>query len=109
MFSKSPIMKKLFLSLVCVLMSMNLAQAQCDLNFDYVNTGNSISKCTGYVEFRDIDGLPVKKIELDDIPKIYPAEKRHFQVPNPNNLESGEYFFAISKEDLSISNPKTSL
>ena len=61
------------------------------INFDYINTGNSISKCTGYVEFRDIDGLPVKKVELDDIPKIYPAEKRQFQVPIPNNLETGEY------------------
>ncbi len=61
------------------------------INFDYVNTGNSISKCTGYVEFRDIDGLPIEKIVLNDIPKIYPSEEKHFEVPIPNNLKTGEY------------------
>ena len=61
------------------------------INFDYVNTGNSISKCTGWIEFRDIDGLAVKKIELDKIPKIYPSEKRSFQVAIPNDLQTGEY------------------
>ena len=36
-------MKKLLLILVCVLTSMNLAQAQCDLNFEYVNTGTNMT------------------------------------------------------------------
>ena len=36
-------MKKLILILVCVLTSMNLVQAQCDLNFDYVNTGTNMT------------------------------------------------------------------
>ena len=36
-------MKKLLLILVCILTSMNLAQAQCDLNFDYVNTGTNMT------------------------------------------------------------------
>ena len=36
-------MKKLLLILVCILSSMNLAQAQCDLNFDYVNTGSNMT------------------------------------------------------------------
>ena len=36
-------MKKLLLILVCILTSINLAQAQCDLNFDYVNTGTNMT------------------------------------------------------------------
>ena len=36
-------MKKLLLSLFCILTSINLAQAQCDLNFDYVNTGSNMT------------------------------------------------------------------
>ena len=36
-------MKKLLLLLVVILASMNLVKAQCDLNFDYVNTGTNMT------------------------------------------------------------------
>ena len=36
-------MKKLLLILVCALTSMNLAQAQCDLSFEFVNTGTNMT------------------------------------------------------------------
>ena len=36
-------MKKLFLFLVTTFTSMNLVQAQCDLNFDFVNTGSNMT------------------------------------------------------------------
>ena len=61
------------------------------IDFSFFNNGNTISSCTGWLEFRDIDGLTVKKIELGEIPKIYPLEKRNFNVQVPNDLLSGEY------------------
>ena len=61
------------------------------VNFSYYNSGNAISKCTGWVEFRDIDGLTISKIQLPEIPKIYPMEREDFQVKIPDNLETGEY------------------
>ena len=36
-------MKKLLLLLVAILTSINLVKAQCDLNFDYVNTGANMT------------------------------------------------------------------
>ena len=36
-------MKKLLLLLVAILTSINLVKAQCDLNFDYVNTGSNMT------------------------------------------------------------------
>ena len=61
------------------------------INFSYFNSGNAISKCTGWVEFRDIDGLTIERVELHEIPKIYPMERENFQITIPNDLESGEY------------------
>ena len=61
------------------------------INFSYFNSGNAISKCTGWIEFRDIDGLTVKRVELNEISKIYPMERENFQITIPNDLESGEY------------------
>ena len=61
------------------------------INFSYYNSGNAISKCTGWIEFRDIYGLTVKRVELEEILKIYPMERRDFQIAIPNDLASGEY------------------
>jgi len=61
------------------------------IDFAFYNDGNTISKCTGWLEYRDIDGLPVKKIDLGEIPNIYPRERRSFSVQVPNNLIPGEY------------------
>ena len=57
----------------------------------YFNNGNLIAKCNGWIEFRDIDGLSIEKIELDEIPRIYPLERRSFEVEIPNDLVTGEY------------------
>ena len=61
------------------------------IDFQFLNDGNSISECIGWVEFRDIDGLTVKKRDLDYIPNIYPLEKRNFTIEVPKDLISGEY------------------
>jgi hypothetical protein len=61
------------------------------INFSYYNSGNAISKCTGWIEFRDIYGLTVKRVEMEEILKIYPMERRDFQIIIPNDLASGEY------------------
>ena len=36
-------MKKILLFIVCVLMSMNFTQAQCDLSFEFLNTGTNMT------------------------------------------------------------------
>jgi len=61
------------------------------IEFDFFNNGNLISECNGWVEFRDIDGLSIEKIQLGEIPKIYPLERRNFKIEVPNNLITGEY------------------
>ena len=61
------------------------------IKFNYFNDGNGITKCKGWVEFRDIDGLTVKKIEIDETPKIYPLERKTFSIELPKDLISGEY------------------
>ncbi len=61
------------------------------IDFSFYNNGNAISYCTGWIEFRDIDGLTVDKIELEDIPKIFPMERRKFRIEIPQNLPTGEY------------------
>ena len=73
------------------LKSFNLPSGRGNIiNFSYYNSGNAISKCTGWIEFRDIDGLTVKRVELEEILKIYPMERRNFQIVIPNDLISGE-------------------
>ena len=61
------------------------------IEFDYLNNGNGITQCKGWIEFRDLDGLTIKKIEINETLKIYPLEKKKFSVEIPADLISGEY------------------
>ena len=61
------------------------------IDFSFYNDGNAISYCTGWIEFRDIDGLTLNKIKLNDIPKIFPHERRNFRIQVPQDLLTGEY------------------
>jgi len=61
-----------------------------NINFNYWNAGNAITFCNAWVEFRDIEGQTITKIDYGEF-KSYPTQLHQIMVQIPNNLPAGEY------------------
>ena len=61
-----------------------------NINFNFLNSGNGITFCDSWVEFRDINGETVSKVDFGTF-KSYPTQIHNIMVPIPKNLPTGEY------------------
>ena len=61
-----------------------------NINFNYWNTGNAITHCKSWIEFRDMEGQTITKIDSGEF-KSYPMQLHEIMVQVPNSLPTGEY------------------
>ncbi len=66
------------------------AEKPLNMSIEFENIGNTILKCTGWIEFRDESGETVEKVELKKF-SSYPDAKRIKETEIPPLLKPGEY------------------